>query len=113
VAAYLNRTLLDGKTLADMSPAGLPIVILNASNLNNASTLSFIQPHFDFLCSDLSTCPLASAVMASAAARAVRADRTAQAKSGFEMWAKHVNAIRAPGAPQVGVNFAVLTFNQI
>ncbi|MEO5813179.1 MAG: patatin-like phospholipase family protein [Rhodanobacter sp.] len=67
VAAYLNRTLLDGKTLADMSPAGLPMVILNASNLNNATTFFFIQPQFDFLCSDLSTYPVANAVMASAA----------------------------------------------
>lgn len=29
------------------------------------------------------------------------------------MWTKHLNAMRAPGAPQVDVNFAVLTFNQI
>ncbi len=67
VAAYLNRTLLDGKTFADMSPAGLPMIILNASDLNNATTFSFIQPQFDFLCSDLSTYPVANAVMASAA----------------------------------------------
>lgn len=67
VAAYLNRTLLDNKTFADMSPAGLPMIILNASDLNNATTFSFIQPQFDFLCSDLSTYPVANAVMASAA----------------------------------------------
>ncbi|TAN08239.1 MAG: patatin-like phospholipase family protein [Rhodanobacteraceae bacterium] len=67
VAAYLNRTLFDGKTFADLSPAGLPMVILNASDLNNATTFSFIQQQFDFLCSDLSTYPVANAVMASAA----------------------------------------------
>ena len=67
VAAYLNRTLFAGKTFGDMSPAGLPMVILNASDLNNATTFSFIQPQFDFLCSDLSTYPVANAVMASAA----------------------------------------------
>jgi NTE family protein len=67
VAAYLSRTLLNGKTFADMSPAGLPMIILNASDLNNATTFSFIQPQFDFLCSDLSTYPVANAVMASAA----------------------------------------------
>jgi NTE family protein len=67
VAAYLGRTLLDGKSFADMSPAGLPLVILNASDLNNATTFSFIQQQFDFLCSDLSTYPVANAVMASAA----------------------------------------------
>ena len=249
VAAYLNRTLLDGKTFADMSPAGLPMVILNASDLNNATTFSFIQSQFDFLCSDLSTYPVANAVMASAAVpgpfapialrnysdcpqrhqpwvaqslahddllsrryavalalsryedprqmpvlrlvdggvtdnlgvrgsmmspvaqygnvpdmagaftpdqlRHVRHvlviianaqvyapyrwsetgrapgltdtlrasfdaslgilnnETVALAKSGFQMWAKHVNALRAPGEPQVDVNFAVLTFNQI
>lgn len=249
VAAYLNHTLLDGKTFADMSPAGLPMVILNTSDLNNATTFSFIQPQFDFLCSDLSTYPVANAVVASAAMpgpfapialrnypdcpqrhqpwvaqslahddllarryavalalaryndpqrmpilrlvdggitdnlgvrgsmmspvaqygdvpnmagafspeqlRRVRHvlvivanaqvytpyawseqgrdpgltatlsasfdasmgilnnETAALARSGFLMWAKHVNAMRAPGAPQVDVNFAVLTFNQI
>jgi len=67
VAAYLNRTLFAGKTFADMSPAGLPMIILNASDLNNATTFSFIQQQFDFLCSDLSTYPVANAVMASSA----------------------------------------------
>ncbi|KZC16585.1 patatin [Rhodanobacter sp. FW510-R12] len=67
MAAYLDRTLLEGKTFADMSPAGLPMIILNASDLNNATTFSFIQQQFDFLCSDLSTYPVANAVMASAA----------------------------------------------
>lgn len=249
VAAYLDRTLLEGKTFADMSPAGLPMVILNASDLNNATTFSFIQQQFDFLCSDLSTYPVANAVMASAAVpglfapialrnypdcpqrhqpwvaqslahddllsrrhavalalsrydnpqrmpilrlvdggitdnlgvrgsmmspvaqygnvpdmagaftpeqlRRVRHvlvivanaqvyapypwsergrvpgtidtlrasfdaslgilnnETAALAKSGFLMWARHVNAMRGPGAPQVDVNFAVLTFGQI
>ncbi|MDE2085607.1 MAG: patatin-like phospholipase family protein [Xanthomonadaceae bacterium] len=249
VAAYLNRTLLDGKTFADMSPAGLPMVILNASDLNDATTFSFIQQQFDFLCSDLSTYPVANAVMASAAvpglfapialrnypdcpqrhqpwvARSLAHDdllsrryavalalsryddpkrlpvlrlvdggitdnlgvrgsmmspvaqygnvpdmagaftpeqlrrvrhvlviianaqvyapyawserghapgllstvsasfdaslgilnneTVALAKSGFLMWARHVNAMRPPGAPRVDVNFAVLTFNQV
>ncbi len=66
VAAHLSRTLLVGKTFADMSSAGLPMIILNASELNNATTFSFIQPQFDFRCSDLSTYPVANAVMASA-----------------------------------------------
>lgn len=66
-AAYLNRHLFDGKTFADLSPEGLPMVIINASDLNNATTFSFIQQQFDFLCSDLSSYPVANAVMASAA----------------------------------------------
>lgn len=47
VAAYLDRHLFDGKTFADMSPAGLPMIIINASDLNNATTFSFIQQQFD------------------------------------------------------------------
>jgi NTE family protein len=35
------------------------------------------------------------------------------AKQGFLMWEEHVNAMRTAGAPQVKVDFAVLTFNQI
>ena len=67
VADYLNRTLLEGKTFADMSLGGLPFVILNASDLNNSTTFSFIQQQFDFLCSNVSTYPVAYAVMASSA----------------------------------------------
>ena len=55
VAAYLDRTLFQHRTFEDMSRDGRPFVIINASDLNNAITFSFIQQHFDFLCSDLST----------------------------------------------------------
>lgn len=54
IAAYLDRTLFRHHTFADMSRNGRPFVILNASDLNNATTFSFIQQQFDFLCSDLS-----------------------------------------------------------
>lgn len=67
VAAHLNRTLFQGKTFADMSREGRPMVIINASDLNNATTFSFLQQQFDFLCSDLSSYPVANAVMASSA----------------------------------------------
>lgn len=67
VAAYLDRTLFRHHTFDDMSRDGRPFVILNASDLNNATTFSFIQQQFDFLCSDLSTYPVAHAVMASSA----------------------------------------------
>ncbi|MBS0455990.1 MAG: patatin-like phospholipase family protein [Proteobacteria bacterium] len=67
VAAYLDRTLFEGKTFSDMSRNELPFVILNASDINNATTFSFIQQQFDFLCSDLSSYPVANAVMASSA----------------------------------------------
>lgn len=67
VAAYLDRTLLERRTFRDMSRQGLPFVIINASDINNATTFSFIQQQFDFLCSDLGSYPVANAVMASSA----------------------------------------------
>ena len=67
VAGYLGRTLFEDRSFADLSRDGRPFVIINASDLNNATTFSFIQQHFDFLCSDLSNYPVAHAVMASSA----------------------------------------------
>lgn len=67
VAAHLDRMLFQNSTFADMSRNELPFIILNASDLNNATTFSFIQPQFDFLCSDLSSYPVANAVVASSA----------------------------------------------
>ena len=67
VAAYLDKTLFQHAKFSDMSRNGLPFVIINASDINNATTFSFIQQQFDFLCSDLSTYPVANAVMASSA----------------------------------------------
>ncbi|MBA3487187.1 MAG: patatin-like phospholipase family protein, partial [Lysobacter sp.] len=65
VADYLDSTLFQRRTFADMSGGDLPFVIINASDLNNSTTFSFIQQQFDFLCSDISTYPVAHAVMAS------------------------------------------------
>lgn len=67
VAAYLDRTLFEKATYRDMSRNNLPFIIINASDINNATTFSFIQQQFDFLCSDLDTYPVANAVMASSA----------------------------------------------
>lgn len=67
VASYLDRTLFKGARFSDMSRDGLPFVIINASDINNSATFSFIQQQFDFLCSDLSSYRVADAVMASSA----------------------------------------------
>lgn len=67
VASYLDRTLFKRARFSDMSRDGLPFVIINASDINNSATFSFIQQQFDFLCSDLSSYPVANAVMASSA----------------------------------------------
>lgn len=66
-AAYLDRTLFGRRRFADLGLGQLPFVIINASDLNNSATFSFIQPQFDFLCSDLAPYPVANAVMASSA----------------------------------------------
>lgn len=65
VANNLHNSLFQQKTFADMGRGKLPYVILNASDLNNAMTFSFTQQQFDFLCSNLSSYPVANAVMAS------------------------------------------------
>ena len=68
IANYLDRTLFEGRTFADLSSNGRsPYVILNATDLNTGVTFSFTQMQFDYLCSNLSTFPVARAVMASAA----------------------------------------------
>ena len=68
IAEYLDRTLFEGHTFSDLSSNGRsPYVILNAMDLNTGTTFSFTQMQFDYLCSDLSTFPVARAVMASAA----------------------------------------------
>ncbi len=64
-AAHFDRNLFDGRRFDDLALDGLPFVIINASDLNNSATFSFIQPQFDFLCSDLGPYPVANAVMAS------------------------------------------------
>jgi NTE family protein len=67
VADYLGRTLFNQSTFDVMSRDNRPFIIINAGDINNATTFSFIQQQFDFLCSDLSTYPVANAVMASSA----------------------------------------------
>lgn len=66
-ANWLDREIFERKQFANMSRGDLPFVIINASDLNNGSTFSFIQPQFNFLCSDISSYPVANAVAASSA----------------------------------------------
>jgi len=65
MAEFLNDQIFDGKTFADLSRGARPFVIINATDLNNSLTFSFIQQQFDLLCSDLNPYPVAHAVMAS------------------------------------------------
>jgi len=64
---YYDKHIFQGKTFADLQQAGGPFILINASDLNSQSQFIFIQPQFDFLCSDLSQFKVARAVAASSA----------------------------------------------
>ena len=64
---YYDRHIFQGKTFADMQKEDGPFILINASDLNSRSQFIFIQPQFDFLCSDLSQFKVARAVAASSA----------------------------------------------
>lgn len=64
-ARWYDQQLFEHKTFADLALGKLPFVIINASDLNNGATFSFIQQQFDFLCSSLTNYPVANAVAAS------------------------------------------------
>ncbi len=64
---YYDKHIFRGKTFADLQQAGGPFILINASDLNSQSQFIFIQPQFDFLCSDLSQFKVARAVAASSA----------------------------------------------
>lgn len=54
-------------TFGDMASKGPPLVIINATDLSRGVRFSFTQSHFNLICSDLASYPVAKAVMASAA----------------------------------------------
>ncbi len=64
---YYDKNIFDGKTFADLARSPGPFILINASDLNSRSQFIFIQPQFDFLCSDLSSFKVARAVAASSA----------------------------------------------
>ena len=102
IAEHLDRTLFEGRTFADLSSSGRsPYVILNATDLNTGTTFSFTQMQFDDLCSDLSTFPVARAVMGSAAVPLVFAPITLRNYPGpcperNQLWVKQALAERNP-----------------
>lgn len=67
-AEWLDQNLFDGMTFADiMRRPSAPALIINASDLNNGITFSFIPQHFALLCSDIRAYRVARAVIASSA----------------------------------------------
>lgn len=64
---YYDKNIFQGKTFADLQQTDGPFILINASDLNSQNQFSFVQPLFDFLCSDLSQFKVARAVAASSA----------------------------------------------
>ncbi|WP_456379738.1 patatin-like phospholipase family protein [Thiolapillus sp.] len=64
---YYDKHIFRGKTFADIRNTKGPFILINASDLNSRSQFVFIQPQFDFLCSDISRFKVARAVAASSA----------------------------------------------
>lgn len=66
-AQLYGRTIFHDASFGDLKKRNGPLVIINASDLESGSRFPFVQGHFDLLCSDLLSYPVASAVAASSA----------------------------------------------
>jgi NTE family protein len=64
---YYDKSIFDHATFADLLAAKGPLLQINATDLAAGHHFTFFQPQFDFLCSDLSSYPVARAVAASSA----------------------------------------------
>jgi NTE family protein len=64
--AYYDRHIFDGRTFGEM-PMRRPLIQLNATDISLGSRFSFVQAHFDRLCSDLSAVSVSRGVAASSA----------------------------------------------
>ncbi len=62
-----DKHVFHGATYQDMSDAGGPLILINATDIANEVRFSFVQEYFDLLCSDLSSYSVARAVAASSA----------------------------------------------
>lgn len=66
-ATLYDRTIFKGATFGDLLRRDGPLLVINASDLEAGTRFAFVQDHFDLLCSDLRSYPLANAVAASSA----------------------------------------------
>ena len=64
---YYQEQVFHDATFADMMQPGLPLILINASDLAFGVRFSFVQEYFNLLCSDLASFPVARAVAASSA----------------------------------------------
>jgi NTE family protein len=60
-----DELMFHGATYADLLKQGKPLISINATDINYGTVFPFTQDHFDLICSDLSSYPVARAVAAS------------------------------------------------
>jgi NTE family protein len=65
MAEVYDKLIFHGATFADLERQGKPLISINATDVNYGSVFPFSQDQFDFVCSDLSSYPIARAVAAS------------------------------------------------
>ena len=66
-ATLYDATIFKRATFGDLLRRDGPLIVINASDLEAGTRFAFLQDHFDLLCSDLRSYPLANAVAASSA----------------------------------------------
>ena len=62
-----EKTVFKDATFADIEKTGGPVILINATDLNDGVRFSFTQEYFNTLCSDIDSYPVARAVTASSA----------------------------------------------
>jgi len=65
MAEIYDQTMFHGATYADLITKGLPLISIDATDINYGTVFPFNQDQFDLICSDLTSFPVARAVAAS------------------------------------------------
>jgi NTE family protein len=65
MAELYDRLMFHGATFAELMPRGMPLISINATDINYGSVFVFTQNQFDLICSDLQRFSVARAVAAS------------------------------------------------
>ncbi len=66
-AEYYDKEVFEGGTFGDMAARKGPVIVINATDMTYGTRLAFTQNTFNFICSDLSSFPVARAAAASSA----------------------------------------------
>ena len=62
---FYDNEIFNNATFADLKERGRPLILINATDMSVGSQFTFTQEQFNYICSDLSTFPVARAVAAS------------------------------------------------